>query len=123
MNSNAIVVRHAGHRRAVGSPLNRGTLRAQNLGFRSTGGTSAGNRQLGFRPAFLDGSTGRIYLARHLDGQPAPFHSLDGLPEPLVVRRLPTGRVVEAQPTLIAGFLKDGRFWTREQAATALAQA
>lgn len=123
MNSYTSLVRRAGYRRAVASPINRATLRAQNLHFRGTGGTSTGNRQLGFHPAFLDGATGRVYLARHLDGQPAPFHNLDGLPEPLVVRRLPTGRVVEAQPTVIAGFFKDGRFWTREEAAAALAQS
>jgi hypothetical protein len=77
---------------------------------------------LGFRPAFLDFATCAIYLARHRDGRVADFHSLDGLPEPLVTRRPLTGRVTATKPTLIAGFERNGYFFTRAAAARAAAE-
>lgn len=85
--------------------------------FRGTGGASAGNRQFGFRPAFLDTASGEIHEARYADGRPAPCHLLDGLPEELVARRNADGRVLALKPRVVVGFVRAGRFYTREEAA------
>jgi hypothetical protein len=95
------------------------TLKRQNQAFVGTGGVSAGNRSSGFRPAFHDLASGRTALARFADGRPAPMHLLDGLPEEWVVQRDAAGRVSAIKDTVIAGFVRNGLFYTREQAAAA----
>lgn len=93
------------------------TLRQQNLRFRGTGGVSAENRSQGFAPAFLDTVTQRIYRSCFADGRPAPMHLLEGLPPCLVAARDALGRVIAVKPTVLAGFVRENRFYTREQAA------
>ncbi|UCE77749.1 MAG: hypothetical protein JSU62_06160 [Gammaproteobacteria bacterium] len=95
------------------------TLRRQNLAFVGTGGVSQENRGSGFRPAFYDPATGRAELARFADGRPAPMHLLDGLPEEWVAQRDNSGHIAAIKPTVIAGFIRGGFFYTREQAAAA----
>jgi hypothetical protein len=95
------------------------TLRKQNLAFVGTGGISEENRSGGFRPAFHDLASGRTALARFADGRPAPMHLLDGLPENWVVQRDASGRVCAIKDSVIAGFVRNGLFYTREQAAAA----
>jgi hypothetical protein len=102
-------------------PLTRAELAAQNRRFLGTGGRSQENRSLGFRPAFLDSSTGTIHLARFADGRIAPMHLLEGLPAELVTARSASGRVTAVSEVLIAGFERDGLFYTRAQAAAAQA--
>lgn len=97
-------------------------LQHENLQHAGTGGRSEENRDLGFRPAFLDFETQTIYLSRFANGRPAPFHLLDGLPEEIVVDRAPSGRVVAAKATVIAGFVRNGYFYTRTAAARAAAE-
>lgn len=92
-------------------------LGRENQVFRGSGGVSAGNRHCGFRPAFLDCDTGAIYSSCFADGQPAPFHLLDGLPQELIVARHPTGRVAAVKSSVTSGFVREGQFYTREQAA------
>ncbi|MFO7641482.1 MAG: hypothetical protein R6X17_09540 [Candidatus Competibacteraceae bacterium] len=92
-------------------------LRQQNRRFRGTGGVSTENRSLGFAPAFLDTETHRVYQARFADGRPAPMHLLEGLPAAVVAARDATGRVLALKPTVLAGFVREDRFYTREQAA------
>lgn len=96
----------------------RGLL-AQNRRFKGTKGVSQENRSSGFRPAFSDTHTGTVYLSRFADGRPAPMHLLDGLPGCLVVERSASGRVTAVKKSVCAGFVKDGKFYTREQAAAA----
>jgi hypothetical protein len=96
-------------------------LQKENLAFAGTGGVSEGNRSSGFLPAFCDTQTGRAVLARFRDGTPAPIHVLDGLPDEWVVECGPSGRVLAIKASIIAGFLHQGRFYTREQAARAIA--
>ena len=93
------------------------SLERENLRHRGTGGRSADNRSLGFRPAFQDLETRAIYLSRFANGCPAPCHVLDGLPRELVLRRRPCGRVAAVKPSLVSGFVRDGCFYTREEAA------
>lgn len=96
-------------------------LQQDNRRFANTGGVSPNNRGKGFRSAFQDRATGRIYLSRFANGQPAPIHLLDGLPDELVVLRDATGRTAAIKQTVIAGFFHAGRFYTRQQAADLLA--
>lgn len=92
-------------------------LQIENLVHRGTGGRSQENRSLGFRPAFLDFATQRIYLSCHANGMAAPVHLLDGLPDEVVTDRTPDGRVLGTKATLIAGFVRNGFFYTRGAAA------
>lgn len=100
--------------------LDIGALRDQNDRYCGTGGVSDGNRSLGFAPAFLDTDTGEIHRARFGNGQPAPCHILDGLPAPLVCERGACGRVLAVKASVVAGFVCDGRFLTRAEAAEAV---
>ena len=92
-------------------------LAAQNRRFEGTGGVSGENRTLGFLPAFADICTGAVYLSRFADGRLAPMHLLEGLPEKIVEQRGSGGRVTMIKDSVIAGFVRDGQFYTREQAA------
>ena len=85
-----------------------------------TGGRSQENSGLGFRPAYYDFATQKIYASRFADGRLAPFHLLDGLPEEAVADRSASGRVVSAKATLISGFVREGFFYTRTAAARAV---
>lgn len=89
----------------------------QNREYRGTGGVSGNNRCAGFRPAFIDRATGVIYISCNPDGSCAPFHRLDGLPGELIEARDPNGRVLAVKATLEAGFERDGRFFSRDEAA------
>jgi hypothetical protein len=100
--------------------LTKATLRRQTIAFRGTGGISEENGSCGFAPAFLDTETGAVYRARFADGRPAPMHLLEGLPPSVVMRRDEAGKVSATKPSLVAGFVRCGRFYTREQAAAAL---
>jgi hypothetical protein len=77
---------------------------------------------LGFRHAYLDFSTCAIYLSTDRYGLPADYHSLEGLPDEVVQRRWITGTVSSVKPTLIAGFERNGLFYTRKSAARAAAE-
>ena len=94
-------------------------LQHENVVHTGTGGRSQENSGLGFKPAFLDFATQRIYPSRFADGRLAPFHLLDGLPDEVVVDRSVSGRVVTAKATLISGFVRNGFFYTRAAAAKA----
>lgn len=91
----------------------------QTLAFRGTGGTSAECRPSGLRPAFRDNRTGTVYPSRFADGRPAPIHVLGGLPDELVLARDPGGRVLAVDIAVVSGFVRDGRFYTRDEAARA----
>jgi hypothetical protein len=97
-------------------------LKNENELHEGTGGRSQENRDLGFRPAFLDFQTQVIYPSRFADGRPAPIHVLDGLPDEVIVDRAATGRVVCAKASLISGFVRNGFFYTRSAAAKAAAE-
>jgi hypothetical protein len=96
-------------------------LAEQNHRFRGTGGVSRENRSLGFSPAFRDANTGAVYLSRFANGTVAPMHLLDGLPDALVVSRNASGRVLQAQGSVVAGFVRDRCFYSREEASRAVA--
>lgn len=98
-------------------PLTQQSLQRETEALRGSGGISQENGCSGFRPAFLDTQTRAIHLSCFADGRPAPFHSIEGLPEALVLERDARGRVVAVKASVVSGFVRDGRFYTREEAA------
>jgi hypothetical protein len=102
--------------------VTRQILRFETARFLGTGGVNAGNRSNGLRPAFMDTDTNSIYLSCFSDGQPAPFHLLDGLPDDPVLQRNASGKVEAAKPAVVSGFVRSGRFYSREEAAPAIAE-
>ncbi len=95
-------------------------LQCTSLSFAGTYGVSQENRQLGFAPGFRDEETGAVYISCWSDGTPAPFHALDGLPDHLILARGPSGRAVAVKASIVAGFIRWGLFYTRDQAAHCL---
>jgi hypothetical protein len=89
----------------------------QSLAYRGTGGVSAENRAFGFLPAFLDRESGRIHLSCDARGVPAAIHQFDGLPAEWIVARDQTGKPCAVKASIEAGFVREGYFFTREQAA------
>lgn len=94
-------------------------LQSQNSEFAGTGGVSPNNQDLGFVPGYLDTRTGQTMVSRFADGRPAPIHVLDGLPDSCVAARDASGKVTHAASTVVAGFLRNGEFFTRASAAKA----
>jgi len=99
------------------------TLQRENRQFLHSGGRSEENRSLGFAPAFMDIATGTVYRACFRDGRPAPFHLLDGLPDEVVARRETSGSVASLKPSVVTGFVRKGRFFTRSEAASWMDEA
>ena len=95
-------------------------LALENARYQGTGGVSE-SCSPGFLPAFRDTQTGVVYTSRFADGRPAPFHVLDGLPNELVISRGRHCGGVIARPSVVSGFVHDGRFYTREEAAAVAA--
>lgn len=100
-------------------PMNADRLIKDNVAHVGSAGVSESNHDGGFRAAFRNQESGCVVLARFKNGSPAPMHLLDGLPDEWVLERDASGRVVSVKPSVIAGFLRQGRFYTREQAAAA----
>lgn len=84
-----------------------------------TCGESATARQNSFLPAFRNEADGRVELARMANGKPAPMHLISWLPREWAVTCDEAGKVLELIDDVIAGFVKSGRFFTREEAAQA----
>ena len=89
----------------------------QSLAYRGTGGVSAENRAFGFLPAFLDRESGHIHLSCDARGIPAAIHQFDGMPADWVVECDHDGKPRAVKASIVAGFVREGYFFTREQAA------
>ena len=104
----------------MGSSLTGAVLARQNQRFAGTGGVSAGCAGHGFVAAFRDESSGETRLSCFEDGSPATVHVLDGLPDDWVVSRDEDNHVIAVRDTIVAGFLHDNRFYTRDEVASLL---
>jgi len=92
-------------------------LTQENRAFAGTGGVSENNRCHCFQAAFRDTATGRVELARFENGTPAPMHIFSGLPHEWISSRDESGAPIALLETIIAGFVRDAVFYTREEAA------
>jgi hypothetical protein len=104
---------------AGGKSESAGDLGLQNAVFTGTGGVSRENRAAGFRPAFRHRRSGEVMLSSFADGRQAPIHLLDGLPDAWLVPGAPKGQRCLGD-AVEAGFVRDGLFYSREQAAAAI---
>lgn len=94
-------------------------LREENETYAGTGGVSENNCRQRFLPAFRDEVTGRVELARQADGTEASMHLLCCLPDEWVTERDSQGHILALKDSVTAGFVRDGAFYTREEAASA----
>ena len=93
------------------------TIVKENEEFQGTRGVSGNNRELGFEPAFLNKETGQVEIARLQNGQPARMHLISWLPAEWATDVDEKGVVLSLTPSVIAGFTRDGVFYTRTEAA------
>lgn len=96
--------------------INTDGLVAENLKYKDSAGISENNGSFGFTPAYLDRRTGQIELSRYANGSLAPIHILEGLPDNWVSQRDVSGRITAIKSTIVSGFLREGQFFTRDQA-------
>lgn len=106
----------------MGYALSTQMLRSENRQFAGTGGISPQNRSQGLQPGFYDAESGQMTISCFADGSPAPIHVLDGIPAHWVTARHPDGRVLSVKASVVSGFIRDGRFYTRVQAAALVAR-
>lgn len=99
--------------------LSKQVLEQENHDFEPTGATSKACKKSGFVPAFYDTRSKRSVISRYANGKPAPIHLLDGVPVEWVAEYDTEGHVATLRPGVISGFLRAGRFYTREQVTRA----
>lgn len=93
------------------------TLDQENQAYRDTRGVSQNNWRSGFIPAFQDTETGRIRFSRYRNGEIAPLHIISWLPREWAERIDDQGEVTCLKAGIVTGFIRDGIFYTREEAA------
>ncbi len=99
--------------------LNGSELARENDQFAGTYGLSCNNAEAGFLPAFRNDETGEVALARFADGRRAPMHLLVALPEAWAAARNARGQICAVVRSVVAGFVRDGQFYTRAEASAA----
>ncbi|MGB5568342.1 MAG: dihydroorotase [Sedimenticolaceae bacterium] len=110
------------HAAGGGQSLSDSELRTQNRAYLGSGGVSQRNRHAGFVPAYKNLQTGEAIVSRFADGRPAPVHVLEGLPDEWVASRDRHGNIRRIFASVIAGFVREGCFYTREAAARIVAE-
>jgi hypothetical protein len=109
-----------GRLRAARRLLRRGLcqceLDTQNAEYAGTAGVSQHNRTAGFIPAYCNHADGQVVASRFADGRPAPIHVLEGVPDDWVEHRDTDSGSIRLKPTVEAGFIRDGRFFSRAAA-------
>lgn len=76
-----------------------------------------GDPTLGFLPAFQDIYTQEVHLSVNANGSPAHVHVLDHLPEHWVLERDEFGQIAALKEGIIAGFMRQERFYSRADLA------
>jgi len=100
--------------------LDAENLAQQNRAYAGTGGTSEGNQAHRFTPAYRDAESGKVATSRFADGRPAPIHMLTGLPEEWFIEHI-KNKAPKLKNSIIVGFTRDNKFYTRAEAAKACA--
>lgn len=77
-------------------------------------------RAQGFIPAFYDSNSFTAEVSRFTNGQIAPIHLLDGLPDEWVAGRNASGKILALKNSIVAGYLYESIFYTTEQVSEAL---
>ncbi len=98
--------------------LTPATLGRENRRFSHTRGVSANCSSMRFLPAFRDTISGETHLSLLPNGSVSPIHILDGLPEHWILERDHRQRVTAVKHSIISGFVRNGKFYTREDLAT-----
>lgn len=104
----------------MSQPMSSERLRRENLTYAGTGGRSQENGSQGFIPAFYDPETDTVELSRFSNGNLAPIHLIEGLPETWVEERGLDGMIRAIKQCVVSGFVRGGCFYTRQQAAQAI---
>jgi hypothetical protein len=100
------------------TPLTSEGLKRDAARYKGTPGISQNAATIGFLPAFRDEETGETHLSTFADGSLATIHLLEGLPDGWVLERDRAGRVLAIKDSVVPGFVRDGRFLTREELAS-----
>lgn len=95
--------------------MDKQELEDQNCRFSNTDAVSCNNKDKGFLPAFRDEDSGRVELARFVDGRPAPMHLIIGLPKSWAIEFDDNGAISVIKTSITAGFVRDGVFFTRDE--------
>jgi len=66
----------------------------------------------GFMPAFKNIKEQQVHLSRDADGQLSLMHLFDGLPEHWIYEKDRQGRALSLKSDVIAGFMRDAKFYT-----------
>ena len=96
---------------------NQRAITAESEPYDGTCGESRVACQNRFAPAFCNRADGRVELARLPNGNPAPMHLITALPQAWAARCDAKGHVLALIDSIEAGFVKNGRFYSREEAA------
>ena len=99
--------------------LDANKLRRENHQFARTCGLSVNNANQNFIPAFRNEQTGEVALARFADGRIAPMHLIINLPEAWATAHNARGQISAVLDCVVAGFVHNGQFFTRAEAAAA----
>ncbi len=102
---------------------NQQAVTAESRRYSGTCGESELACQNQFAPAFCNRADGRVELARLPNGNPAPMHLISALPQDWAARCDDKGHVLTLIDSIEAGFVKNGRFYSREEAARENEQA
>ena len=100
-------------------PSNQIDITRASVAYRGSCGESHTACQHRFLPAFRDNEDGRVELAKLANGSVAPMHLISNLPNAWATQVDANGHVLQLKASVEAGFVKGGRFYTRDEAASA----
>ena len=96
-------------------PLTSTALAEENRRCAHRRAVSANGASMRFLPAFRDTVSGETHLSLLPNGSVSPLHLLDGLPEHWILARDYRQRITAVRSSIIIGFVRNGKFYTREQ--------
>lgn len=98
---------------------NQAAVARASLAFRGSCGESEVACRHAFVPAFRNSRDGCVEIAKLADGNPAAMHLISHLPGEWAARCDAQGNVLELIAGIEAGFVRDGQFYSRAEAAAA----